>query len=105
MKDVKDRRCFWASFFSTLCLIILVCGVVTVDYQTTKVGFGERQPMILVQVSEGKTTLSLHVLGMGGEWDITELDSWTQRAESTVITAVEKGRKLLEQFPLQKAYK
>lgn len=75
------------------------------DYQTTKVGFGERQPMIIVQVSEEKTTLSLHVLGMGGEWDITELDHWTQRAESAVITAVDEGRKLLQQIPLQKAYK
>lgn len=105
MKDVKDRRCFWASFFSTLCLIILACGVITVDYQTTKVGFGERQPMILVQVSEEKTTLSLHVLGMGGEWDITKIDHWTQRAESAVVTAVDEGRKLLKEIELQKAYK
>ncbi|WP_283609111.1 hypothetical protein [Faecalispora anaeroviscerum] len=105
MKDVKETRCFWASFFATLCLIILVCGIIMVDYQTARVGFGQSQPLILVQVSEQKTSLSVHVMGAGGEWDITALDQWAHRAEDAVMTAVEEGQKLLEQIPLQKAYK
>lgn len=105
MKDVKETRCFWASFFATLCLIMLVCGIVTVDYQTARVGFGQSQPLILVQVSEEKTSLSIHVLGAGGEWDVTAADKWIQNAENAVLAAVEEGRKLLEQIPLQNAYK
>ena len=55
MKDVKERRCFWASFFTTLCLIMLVCGMITVDYQSARVGFGQSQPLIRILVSEEKT--------------------------------------------------
>ena len=105
MKDVKERRCFWASFFTTLCLIMLVCGMITVDYQSARVGFGQSQPLIRILVSEEKTSLSINIMGAGGEWDITALDQWVQNAENVAVTAVEEGRKLLEQIPLQKAYK
>lgn len=105
MKDVHQRRCFLASFFTTLCLILLTCGIILVDYQTGRVALGEQQPMILVRVAQDSATLQVHVLGTDVQWDVTAVDQWIRRAEDTVVAAVDQGQELLRQIPLQKAYK
>lgn len=37
----KNRRIFFTSFFSTLCVILLFLGMVEVDANSRKVGFGD----------------------------------------------------------------
>lgn len=105
MKDAQQRRCFLASFFTTLCLILLLCGMVLVDYQTGRVALGEQQPMILVRVAQDSATLNIHVMGADAQWDVTAADRWIHHAEDTVVAAVDRAQELLRQNPLQKAYK
>lgn len=105
MKLSRNTRCFLASFAATGCLILLVCGMVTVDYHTARVGFGRKEPMILVEVAQEKTSLRINAMGLEREWDITQADQWFRRVENAAITALEKGNELLEQIPLQNTYK
>lgn len=39
-------RIFFASFFSTLCVLMLLLGMAEVDYQSRRIGFGDKQTLI-----------------------------------------------------------
>lgn len=106
MNRSNNARYFWGAFASAGCIILLVCGIVMVDYQTARIGFGRTEPMILVEVlPDQKTSLHFHALGIQSQWDITPFVQWVQYAEDATVAAIEAGQKLLEGIPLQKPYK
>ncbi|NLJ30835.1 MAG: hypothetical protein GX424_04415 [Clostridiales bacterium] len=39
----QNRRAFFASFFSTLCVIALVLGIAEVDANSRRIGFGDNK--------------------------------------------------------------
>lgn len=47
MKRMKpgDKRVFATSFFSTLCVLILVAGIFIVDTNSRRIGFGDNQTL------------------------------------------------------------
>ncbi|HEX3039976.1 MAG TPA: hypothetical protein VHP54_06755 [Caproiciproducens sp.] len=49
----KKRRIFFTSFFSTLCILMLLIGMAEVDYQSRRIGFGDNR-VLTVQIT-GKT--------------------------------------------------
>jgi hypothetical protein len=49
----RKRRIFFTSFFSTLCVLILLIGMAEVDYQSRRIGFGDDNTLI-AQIT-GKT--------------------------------------------------
>ena len=42
----RNRRIFLTSFFSTLCLIVLLIGIVEVDDNSRRIGFGDNKTLI-----------------------------------------------------------
>lgn len=42
----RDRRIFFASLLSTLCIIVLVIGMAEVDYNSRRIGFGDNKTLI-----------------------------------------------------------
>lgn len=41
----SDKRIFFTSFFSTLCVFILIVGVLEVDANSRRIGFGDDQTL------------------------------------------------------------
>lgn len=46
MKKKHDSRIFLTSFYSTLCLLLLLLGFAIVDFECRKVGFGDNKTLI-----------------------------------------------------------
>jgi hypothetical protein len=42
----RDKRIFFASLLSTLCIIMLVFGMADVDYNSRRIGFGDNKTLI-----------------------------------------------------------
>jgi hypothetical protein len=42
----RNRRIYFASFFSTLCIIMLLIGMAEVDYNSRRIGFGDNKTLI-----------------------------------------------------------
>lgn len=42
----KRKRIFFTSFFSTLCVIALVLGIIQVDSNSRRIGFGDNKTLI-----------------------------------------------------------
>lgn len=71
----RNRRPFWMALGITLFLLILVCGLVLVDYEGRKMSFGDNQPPLqVIHLPEDRAQLSVKTLGWEGSWDITTLD-------------------------------
>jgi hypothetical protein len=51
--DRQKSRIFFTSFFSTLCILLLLLGIAEVDYQSRRIGFGDDKTLI-AQIT-GKT--------------------------------------------------
>ena len=49
----RNRKIFWGSFFSTLCVLMLLIGLAVVDYNSRRIGFGDDKTL-LYQIT-GKT--------------------------------------------------
>lgn len=71
----RNRRPFWMALGITLFLLILVCGLVMVDYEGRKMSFGDNQPPLqVIHLPGDRAQLSVKTLGWEGSWDITTLD-------------------------------
>lgn len=86
----KNKRYFWGSFGITMSLILLLCGMCTVDYYTRKIGFGNNTPIAcLTSVSPQKTELQICTLGIQKNMDVTKsleiLDTIQDGIEKAVI--------------------
>jgi hypothetical protein len=46
MKSNRDARIFFISFFSTLCVLGLVLGLLVVDCESRRIGFGDNKTLI-----------------------------------------------------------
>jgi hypothetical protein len=46
MKSRRDVRIFWVSFFSTLCVLGLILGLLVVDCESRRIGFGDNKTLI-----------------------------------------------------------
>lgn len=67
-----ERRVFLCSLGVTLCILILVIGLVTVDYQGRRLSFGDTAPPLEKAVSpDGGTRLFMRAFGLEGSLDIT----------------------------------
>lgn len=42
----RNKRIFFASFFSTLCVFALLVGIVEVDLNSRRIGFGDNKTLI-----------------------------------------------------------
>lgn len=42
----RDRKIFFASFFSTLCVIALLFGLAEVDANSRRIGFGDNKTLM-----------------------------------------------------------
>ena len=42
----KNRRTFFASFFGTLCVLALLFGILEVDANSRRIGFGDNKTLI-----------------------------------------------------------
>ena len=42
----RNRRIFFASFFSTLCVFALLFGIAKVDLNSRRIGFGDNKTLI-----------------------------------------------------------
>lgn len=72
-----ERRVFLCSLGVTLCVLILVLGLITVDYQGRRLSFGEALPPLeKVNVPGGGTELALRVFGFEKHVDITWLEKF-----------------------------
>lgn len=44
--DRKEKKIFYTSFFSTLLFFVLIFGLIKVDYNSRKIGFGDDKTLI-----------------------------------------------------------
>ena len=71
----RNRRPFWMALGITLFLLILVCGLVLVDYEGRKLSLGDNHPpRPVIHLPGDRARLSVKTLGWEGSWDITTLD-------------------------------
>lgn len=72
-----ERRVFLCSLGVTLCVLILVFGLITVDYQGRRLSFGDADlPLEKAVAADGKTRLTVRAFGLQGSFDITELEKF-----------------------------
>lgn len=70
-----ERRVFLCSLGVTLCILILVIGLVAVDYQGRRLSFGDTAPPLEKAMSpDGGTRLVMRAFGFQGSLDITWLE-------------------------------
>lgn len=70
------------AFCVTLCVILLVCGIIVVDYNTRWIGFGNNDPIACISRTEdGGRKLEIHVLGNSHSIDITDQINWLEKTE------------------------
>jgi hypothetical protein len=87
-KDKKEKsknvRYFFTSMMVTLCVAFCIMGIITVDYNTRWVGFGNDAPIACVTTSQqGAKTFDIHVMGVEKSVDVSSLykaTRWTQQA-------------------------
>ncbi len=87
-KDRKEKsknvRYFFTSMIVTLCIASCVMGIITVDYNTRWVGFGNDAPVACVTTTQqGAKTFDIHVMGVDKSVDISvayNATRWTQQA-------------------------
>lgn len=71
-KRQKAGRTFLLSFTAALCLLILVLGALTVDYQGRRMSFGDDTPPFQVIGREnGNADLSMKLFGKEARVDFT----------------------------------
>lgn len=73
----EGRRVFWRSLGISLFLLLIVAGLVTVDYQGRRLSFGDDDPPLhTVDMPGGRTELEIKLLGLEKRVDITEIDKF-----------------------------
>lgn len=97
MKYSKKARCFWASFMTTLCLILLGCGLITADYNTRWVGFGKAAPVAgVISEESGQIKLEIDTMGIEQRLDITQLWNAGQAAIQSAEKAMDKMERIIK---------
>ena len=80
----KNIRCFFTAMVVTLCLAACGLGIVTVDYNTRWVGFGNDAPVACVTTTpQGAKKFEINALGIEKSVDITagyKAAQWTEQA-------------------------
>ena len=72
-----ERRVFLCSLGVTLCVLILLFGLIAVDYQGRRLSFGDTElPLEKAVTADGKTQLTVRAFGLQGSFDITELEKF-----------------------------
>lgn len=65
----RGKRRFRTAFVTTLCTLILLLGMVMVDYQGRKISFGDDTPPVQLRREEdGKRVLEIHTMGWEASW-------------------------------------
>ena len=91
-KSLRNTRYFWGAFFITLCVILLGCGLLTVDYNTRWIGFGDDSPMVgLIVTADGGNALEIKVMGTEETLDFTGF-------QKQIKNLVESGEDFLEEM-------
>ncbi|MEG1427474.1 MAG: hypothetical protein RSC76_07270 [Oscillospiraceae bacterium] len=70
-KPRSPRRIFWASFFTSLILLLLIGGILAVDFTCRSTALGDTAPILSLSASTGKTLLHFHSLGLEKTVDVT----------------------------------
>ena len=77
----EDRKTFWISLGVTLAVLILVLGVIAVDYQGRRISLGDSTPPFFVFPKEdGGTGLEVKLLGMDKQFDVSKLKNFWELA-------------------------
>ena len=72
-----ERRVFLCSLGVTLCILILVIGLITVDYQGRRLSFGDTAPPLEKTVApDGGAWLAVRAFGLEGQLNITWLEKF-----------------------------
>lgn len=76
----KDRRTFFASFFSTLCVLALLFGLIEVDSNSRRIGFGDNK------------TLAYQIMGKSWQESCNAAKVWYNNLVSSLTeSAVEES--------------
>lgn len=70
-KDNRRKRIFGISFITAFCTILLVLGVVSADFESRKMGFGDKTPPLSVMEDSEEVILRIYSLGIDKELDVT----------------------------------
>lgn len=73
MKSGKNsrKRIFGISFITAFCAILLVLGVVRADFESRKMGFGDKTPPLSVSEDGEEVMLRVYSLGIDKEIDVS----------------------------------
>ncbi len=99
MKLSKNARYFWGSFSITLCVILLACGLITADYHTRWIGFGDDTPIAcIVPAENGRKILQIRALGANRSIDVTGGFEAVDRVRDFIEQAAEEAERILSGF-------
>jgi hypothetical protein len=94
MKISHETKCFLASFFTTLCVILLIAGLVAADCNSRRVGFGVDDPVACIVQEGGRTELRIHALGVKKSMDLTAAEETARQAQRVIWEIAREGEKM-----------
>lgn len=101
MKSKNVRR-FFASMVVTFCVVTLFLGIITVDYNTRWVGFGNDMPIACITTTQqGTKQVEINTMGIKQAVDITagyKAVKWTKQSAGEVAQWAEQSVKQAEKW-------
>lgn len=84
LKSQKNKiRIFYVSFFSTICVVLLLWGLIKVDFQGRKISTGDKTPPFeIVRQDQNQVYFQITSMGIEKKWDISfAANSWEKIKE------------------------
>lgn len=90
----KNARSFFMSMGITVCLLVLLSGMLYVDYQTRRIGFGDSTPVVSIVENEDREAVRFYALGADASIDGSWLKWLLEQSGTQAQTICNMAREL-----------